>query len=242
MHTTVSRAVALLEEVQDGLRRRAQGGQALPLPIVCPPFVSLVPMGAVQDRQLVRLGAQNCHWEPEGPYTGEVSPTMLADLVDYVLVGHSERRAAGETDEEIAKKVGGAAAAGLVPILFVGEDQPGEAAMQQSGERLAEGVSRVDVGRQRLLVVYEPTWAIGGEEPAEPGQVQEVVAHLKGLLRQWGASDPQVIYGGTVTEDNVERFLRLEILDGVGATRASLDSEEFLEMVDRFATTAPGGQ
>jgi triosephosphate isomerase len=235
MYTTAIEAVALFGDIQQGLRERAEAGKRFPLPIICPPFLSLVPIRALTDHELVRLGAQNCHWEAEGPYTGEISPTMLRDVADYVLIGHSERRAAGETNEVIAKKVNAAAEAGLTPILFVGEDEPTDAAAQETDERLAVGVSSVDLKEHPVLVVYEPTWAVGADRPAEAGHVQEVVDHLKVRLRELGAGDPEVIYGGTVTGDNIDQFARLEVLDGVGATRASLDAGEFLEMLDRLA-------
>lgn len=235
MYTTAIEAVALFGDIQQGLRERADRGRRLPLPIICPPFLSLVPIRALTDHELVRLGAQNCHWEAEGPYTGEISPTMLADVADYVLIGHSERRAAGETDEQIAKKVRAASKAGLIPILFVGEDERTDAAAHQTEERLARGVSGVDLEEDRVLVVYEPTWAVGADRPADAGHVEELVQHLKTHLRELGATDPEVIYGGTVAGDNIDQFARLEVLDGVGATRASLDAREFLEMLDRLA-------
>jgi triosephosphate isomerase (TIM) len=234
MHTTVEQAVALVQAIQQGLRQRASRRQQLPNVIVCPPFVSLVPLRAVVDERLVRLGAQNCHWEKEGPHTGEISPVMLTGLARYVLVGHSERRAAGESDEEIAKKVATAAEVGLTPILFVGEDQPGAGARGQTERRLRRGISRIDVGRQAMLVVYEPAWAIGADRAADAEYVGEMSAGIKDLLRRLGASDPKVLYGGTVKQDNIEQFAALGVLDGVGATRASLDAQGFLAMIDRM--------
>lgn len=238
MHSTVGQAVALVQAMQQGLRERASRGQRLPAVIVCPPFVSLAPVRAVLDERLVRLGAQNCHWAAEGPYTGEVSAPMLAGLVQYVLVGHSERRATGESDEQIARKVSAAAAAGLTPILFAGEDEPGAGARAQTEHRLRRGISGVDLDRQAVLVVYEPAWAIGAERAADAGYVGEMVAGLKALLRRLGASHPEVLYGGTVRKENIDQFTRLDVLDGVGATRAALDTPGFLAMVDRMA---PGG-
>lgn len=235
MHTTVGQAVALVQAIQRGLQERASRGQQLPTVIICPPFVSLVPLQAVVDQRLVRLGAQNCHWEQEGPHTGEISPLMLVGLAQYVLVGHSERRAAGESDEQIASKVAAAAAAGLTPVLFVGEDQPGAGARSQTEQRLVHGTSRIDLGRQAVLVVYEPAWAIGADRAAGAGYVGEMVAGLKDLLRPLGASEPEVMYGGTVNQENIEQFTRLDILDGVGATRASLDAQGLLAMIDRMA-------
>lgn len=235
MHTTVDQALTLVQAIQEGLRERAAGGQQLPSVIVCPPFVSLVPLHAVVDKRLVRLGAQNCHWEKEGPHTGEISPVMLTGLAQYVLIGHSERRATSESDEQIARKVAAAAAAGLTPILFVGEDEPGAGARAQTEHRLRQGISRIDLGQQAVLVVYEPAWAIGADRAADAEYVQEMVAGLKDLLHRLGARDPEVIYGGTVNKENIEQFARLDVLDGVGATRASLDVPGFLAMIDRVA-------
>jgi len=235
MHTTVEQAVALVQSIQQGLRERVSAGQQLPRVIVCPPFVSLVPLRAVVDERLVCLGAQNCHWEKEGPHTGEISPVMLTGLAQYVMVGHSERRAGGESDEQIAKKVAAAAEVGLIPILFVGEDEPGAGALSQTEHRLRRAISRIDIGRQAVLVVYEPAWAIGADRAAGAEYVGEMVASLKDLLRSLGASDPKVLYGGTVKKENIEEFTRLDVLDGVGATRASLNTQSFLAMIDRMS-------
>jgi triosephosphate isomerase (TIM) len=237
MHTTVDQAVALVQAMQRGLRERTSGGQRLPIVIVCPPFVSLVPLRAVVDDQLVRLGAQNCHWDKEGAHTGEISPVMLTGLAQYVLVGHSERRAAGESDEQIAWKVAAAADAGLTPILFVGEDQPGAGARSQTVHRLKYGISSIDLSDQDVLVVYEPAWAIGVDRAADAEYVQEMVADLKDLLRQLGASDPKILYGGTVKKDNIEQFAAIDVLDGVGATRASLDADGLLAMIDLMTSS-----
>ena len=235
MHTTVNQAIALIQAIQQGLRERTFRGKQLPTVIVCPPFVSLVPLRAVIDERLVRLGAQNCHWDKEGAHTGEISPVMLTGLAQYVLVGHSERRALGESDEQIARKVAAAADAGLTPILFIGEDEPGAGARSQIAHRLRHGISRIDLTQQAVLVVYEPAWAVGADRPADTEYVREMVAGLKDLLRRLGASDPEVLYGGTVQKENIEQFAQLDVLDGVGATRASLDSYGFLEMIDRMA-------
>jgi triosephosphate isomerase len=235
MHTTVDQALALIQAIQQGLRERATRGQQLPSVIICPPFVSLVPVRAVVDQRLVRLGAQNCHWKQEGPHTGEISPVMLTGLTRYVLVGHSERRATGESDEQIARKVAATAQAGLTPILFVGEDKPGPGARSQTEHRLRQGISRIDLSQQDMLVVYEPAWAIGSDHAADPHYVQEMVARLKDLLHRLGTSDPTILYGGTVNKENIQHFTRLDILDGVGATRASLNTQEFLAMIDQIA-------
>lgn len=233
MYPTVDEAVALVRAIQAGLGERTRRGGTPPRVIVCPPFVALAPLQAVVDDRVVGLGAQNCHWESEGPYTGEISPRILQGFVEYVMVGHHERRAGGETDEQVSRKVAAVAEAGLVPILFVGEDSRDGDAIDRTEQRLRRGLSRIDVGSRRILVVYEPAWAIGAEAAAPAEHVGAVVDHIKGVLRALGASRPEVIYGGTVTEENIDDFAHLEVVDGVGATRASLDGETLLKIVDR---------
>jgi len=235
MYPGPGEAVGLVGRVQERLCEEAGSPGALPTVIVCPPVVSLAAVRGVADPGLVCLGAQNCHWEDSGPYTGEVSAAMLRDLVDYVLVGHSERRRAGESDEQVARKVAAVAAHAMTPILFVGEDEPSAQAAEQTVERLERGLGEVDVGRQAVVVVYEPTWAIGAEQAAAGDHVRSVVARLKQRLRDKGAQRPAVIYGGSVTADNVGQFTAIDELDGVGATRGTLDERGFVEIVRQVA-------
>ena len=232
MYPTVEEALSVVTAVRDGLEQRARSGPALPRVIVCPPFVALAPVRAVVQDGLVELGAQNCHWEAEGPFTGEVSVPMLTGLVEYVLVGHSERRATGETDEQISRKVAAVAANGMVPVLFVGEEEPGGEALGETERRLRHGLSRIDVARQAVLVVYEPAWAIGADRAAPVGDGRRAVGHLKGVLAALGAAEPEVLYGGTVCEANLDELARIDVLDGLGATRASLRAEGLLRIVD----------
>lgn len=246
MYTTPQRATELFTSIQDGLRERMNRSVPAPLAIICPPFVSLAVLRQLADRRLVALGAQNCHWQREGPYTGEISPEMLSGLADYVLLGHRDRRAAGETDEQIACKAAAAAACGIVPVVFVGEEHEGDDALALSDRQLCHAVSFLDVAAQPVLVVYEPAWAIGAEQAADPDRVATVTEHLKARLRTLGAAQPEVLYGGTVNGDTIDAFTRLGVLDGVGATRASLEAEGFLALVDRVArrpaTATPAGQ
>ncbi|MGI9002514.1 MAG: triose-phosphate isomerase [Pseudonocardia sp.] len=207
---------------------------------MCPPFPSLLAFAEVMDRRLLRLGAQDCHWKAAGPHTGEVSPTMLSGLVDYVLIGHSERRTTGETDEQIAKKVPAAAAAGLTPVLFVGEDEPTTTAASEAQQRLTRGLAATDLDTHPVLIVYEPSWAVGADAPADAGHVADVVTRLKERLSQLGAGRSEIIYGGTITADNVEQFTTIESLDGVGATRATLDERQFLQIIDAVARDQAG--
>jgi triosephosphate isomerase len=236
MYPTVDEARALLEAMQAGLLERVASGVEPPRVIVCPPFVALAPLRAVADDRVVRLGAQNCHWENEGPHTGEVSPRMLRGLVEYVMVGHSERRAAGETDDQIARKVAAVADNGLTPIVFVGEDSQDDDAVAMTEERLRHALSGVDVSAVPVLVVYEPAWAIGADHAAPAAHVERVVEHVKGVLGELAARQREILYGGTVAEENVVEFAALEVLDGMGATRSSLDPESFLRLIDRMVS------
>ena len=235
MYLGTADAIDLVARVQQRLRQEADSGVELPTVIVCPPAVSLMAMRDMADRRCVALGAQNCHWEPCGAYTGEISAPMLAGLVDYVLIGHSERRRVGETDEQIARKVAAVAANGMTPILFVGEDEPTSAAAERAQERLERGLAEVDVSGRPVLVVYEPTWAIGADTPAAADHVRVVVTRLKQWLTDHGAQQPTIIYGGTVTADNVGEFTAIDVLDGVGATRGTLDENGFLTIVRQVA-------
>lgn len=235
MYPTIDQARAVLAGVRAGLADRLAAGSGLPRVIVCPPFVALTALRALVDDRVVRLGAQNCHWEQWGPYTGEISTSMLHGLVEYVLVGHSERRAAGETDEQVAAKVAAVAGAGLVPVVFVGEDDVDDDPCEAAEERLVRALARADPVTQPFLVVYEPAWAVGGREPAPPDHVRRAVDHLKATLLELGTPDPVVLYGGAVDRDGVDRLSSLENLDGVGATRATLDAESFLHVIDQVA-------
>ena len=235
MYPGPAEAIGLLARVQERLREEVGSPFALPTVIVCPPAISLMAMRDMADRHLVRLGAQNCHWEASGPYTGEISPAMLRGLVDYVLVGHSERRRAGETDEQVASKVAAVAANAMTPILFVGEEEPTAAAAEQTEERLERGLAEVDVARRPVVVVYEPAWAIGAEKAAAGDHVRTVVTRLKERLVDKGAQRPAGIYGGSVTAGNGGQFTAIDVLDGVGATRATLDQRGFVTIVQRVA-------
>ena len=216
MYPTVDEARALLLAVQAGLLER---GPALPCVIVCPPAVALAPLRELVDDRVVRLGAQHCHWEDEGPHTGEISPRMLRGLVEYVMVGHQDRRAAGQRDEDVARTVEAVVRNGMSPILFV-----------ETERQLRAGLSRIDPAGHDLLVVYEPSWAIGADRAAPAEHVREAVQQLRAVV-----GETPVLYGGTVNDDNLDELAAVDVLDGLGATRAGLDPDAFLRIIDRVA-------
>jgi triosephosphate isomerase len=189
--------------------------------VVCPPFVSLE--AAVQALAGTEVGvfAQNCHWELEGAFTGEVSATMLQELGVYgTLVGHSERRQwFGETDETVAQRVRTALAQGLHVIACVGESE----AEREAGE--TDAVLRRQVGvleaDENLVIAYEPVWAIGTGKTATPEMAQQAHETIKSVL------DLPVLYGGSVKPDNAAELMAQPAVDGALVGGASLDVESF---------------
>jgi triosephosphate isomerase (TIM) len=188
---------------------------------VCPPYVSLAE--AVQALADTEIGvyAQSCHWEPEGPFTGEISVPMLRELGVYgTIVGHSERRQLfGETDEAVARRVEAALEHGLYVIACVGETE----AEREAGEteavlRRQLSVLRVD---DNLIVAYEPVWAIGTGKTATPATAQDAHGFIKSLL------DVPVLYGGSVKPENADELCAQRDIDGALVGGASLDLESF---------------
>jgi triosephosphate isomerase len=210
---------------------------------VHPAFTALRSIQTVLDADgiPIALGAQNCHWEAFGPYTGEIAPPMLAKLdVQYVIVGHSERRQLfGETDETVNKKVKAVLAAGMTPILAVGEtlDERRAGLTEQKCLTQAEaglaGVTAEEVGG--LVVAYEPIWAIGTGQVATPDDAQSVIGrvrrHISRLYGEPAGSTVRIQYGGSVKPGNVAELMSQPDIDGALVGGASLDADEFSRII-----------
>ncbi|RMH82948.1 MAG: triose-phosphate isomerase [Actinomyces sp.] len=211
---------------------------------VHPPFTALRSVQTVlqADRIPIVLGAQNCHWESEGAYTGEVSPAMLAKLdVRYVIVGHSERRQLfGESDEIVARKLRAVLGAAMTPILCVGETleerEEGRALDKVAGQVRAalDGLGADTVGG--LVVAYEPIWAIGTGRTASAADAQEMCAHIRSLVADgWGpaaASSLRIQYGGSVKPVNAPELMAQDDIDGALVGGASLVADDFARIVN----------
>lgn len=209
--------------------------------VICPPFTALADVGRAIAGSNVELGAQDMHWETEGAYTGGISGPMLWELgCTYVIVGHSERRRHfGETDEEVGRKVQAAFAQELLPILCVGETLEERDAGRT--ETVIEGQIRIAVAGlgpdalPRLVVAYEPVWAIGTGRSATGQEANRVSA----LIRQWlgaagggpSADETRVLYGGSVTPENMAEFAGQPEIDGALVGGASLNAEAFAQIV-----------
>jgi triosephosphate isomerase len=237
MNTTIDEGLALV----DALLHLVGTVSAVDR-VVCPPFVSLQAISARLSGSEIALGAQNLHFEAKGAYTGEVSATMLTDLVSYVIVGHSERRHIfGETDEMAAKKVRAALAAGLTPILCVGETLEErdagqtEAVLRRQTHAALEGLTELG----GLVIAYEPVWAIGTGRAATAADAQSGNAVIRGeLSRILGPAASQatrIQYGGSVTPDNAAELLSQPDIDGALVGGASLVAASFAAIVNAAA-------
>jgi triosephosphate isomerase len=207
---------------------------------LCVPFTDLRALVDSARGSRVQVYAQNMHHEPEGPYTGEVSAPMLAELeVAGVLLGHSERRAMfGETDKALALKVPAALAAGMVPVLCVGETEE-ERDAGETDRKLRQQIrdDLAGVPNERLadvVIAYEPIWAIGTGRVATAEQAQEAIAFIRALVgdRDRTAADSvRILYGGSVKPDNAAELLGLPDVDGALVGGASLQPDSFAEIV-----------
>ena len=240
MHGTLAEARALATALRDGLRR-PRGVEV----VICPPFTALAVVAEILTGSPLRLGGQDCHWEAAGAYTGEVSPAMLVELgCRYVLVGHSERRRElGETDEQISRKVQGALAHGLTPVLCVGEtaDERRQGLTFTTIEgQLRAGLSGLaPEAIVQVVLAYEPVWAIGTGNNATPAQAGEVHGYLRGLLSELTSKEMaqtiRLLYGGSVKADNADALAVEPEIDGVLVGGASLQAPGFIAIVRKTA-------
>ncbi len=242
MHRDHLEAIQLVQKLAYHLEEEDYTGQDV---VVCPPFIALRSVQTLiqSDHLPIALGAQNCHPEDEGAFTGEISPPMLKRLdVAYVLAGHSERRALfGETDEVVNAKVAAIQRHGMRPILCVGETQEereagraGEVVTSQLRGSLA-GITVTPETAEELVVAYEPVWAIGTGLTATPEDAQEMCATVRAELTSLYSSEVadaiRVQYGGSVKPGNVRSLMEQPDIDGALVGGASLSSEDFALIV-----------
>lgn len=240
MHGTVVEARALAAQVRDGLKR-PRGVEV----VLCPPFTALAAVAETLAGSAVGLGAQNCHWEPSGAFTGEVAPAMLTELgCRLVILGHSERRQRfGETDAQVNSKVRAALAHGLTPLLCVGESaqerSQGLTFNTVEGQLRAGLAGLAPEALGRCLIAYEPIWAIGTGVNATPAQASEVQGYLRGLLSELASKEIaqaiRILYGGSVKPENAGELMREPEIDGALVGGASLQAAAFLGIVRKAA-------
>jgi len=210
--------------------------------VLCPPFTDLRTLQTLieSDKIPIALGAQNCHWEDHGAFTGEVSPPMLKKLiVEYVIVGHSERRQLfGETDDTVNQKVAAVLKHEMTPILCVGETlEEREAGQTEArvGEQTRAALRGVKTdAAARCVLAYEPIWAIGTGRNATPDDANETIGAIRGVLRDlYGeiADAIRIQYGGSVKPGNIAELMQMPEIDGALVGGASLDPDDFARIV-----------
>jgi triosephosphate isomerase len=231
MNTTLSEAIALVKKMRPGLEP-IEGVEK----VICPPFISLAAIKELLKGSSIKLGAQNMHFEEKGAYTGEISPLMLAELCQFVIVGHSERRQYfKETGEIIDKKVKAALGVGLKPILCIGETlEENEAGKTQEvlAKQLSSSSARI---YSDLVLAYEPVWAIGTGKAASGRQANDTIGFIRQFLsKQCGkeiAQGVRILYGGSVNSANIAEFIKQPEIDGALVGGASIKADEFIGIV-----------
>ena len=237
MNTTLPEARSLIEE----LRKTLKGIKGVEK-VICPPFISLALARELLEGTDIKLGAQNMYFEERGAYTGEISPSMLSGLCEYVILGHSERRGYfGEDDKLVNKKVKAAISFGLKPILCVGERLEERDAGQTEEvvtRQVREGLRDLD-SLPGLVIAYEPVWAIGTGRPATGEEANRVSRLIRGLVAElYGdtvAGELRIQYGGSVTKANITEFISQPEIDGALVGGASLKAEEFSSIIEQTA-------
>jgi triosephosphate isomerase (TIM) len=236
MYKTIAEALQFVEAVRDPLREYPGVGKA-----ICAPSVALSPLQDVLRGTDIRLGAQNMHWEDQGAFTGEVSPLMLKSVVDFVIIGHSERRQFfGETDETVNKKSKAALAHSLIPIVCVGEsldqNRAGETASFVGGQVRAafDGISPEQA--RGIVVAYEPIWAIGTGLAATADDANRIIGGaVRGTLASlYGdviAQQMIIQYGGSIKPDNVLELMQQPEIDGGLVGGASLKPADYITLI-----------
>ena len=233
MNTTVSEAVGLVNEMRPELDKIANVDK-----VICPPFISLAAVGELIKGSSIKLGAQNLYSENKGAYTGEISPLMLADLCEFVIIGHSERRQYfNESGEIVNKKLLAALRVGLKPILCIGERlEENEAGKTEDviAEQLRSSLVDIDYPTG-LVIAYEPIWAIGTGKAATGKQANETIGFIRQTISQKYsreiAQEMRILYGGSVTASNTAEFINQPEIDGALVGGASLKADEFLSIV-----------
>jgi len=240
MNKTVKEAVDMVED----LKQRVGNIQDVEI-VIFPPFTALKSVGEVVKGTNIGLGAQNMYWEEEGAYTGEISPLMILDIgCRYVILGHSERRQYfKETNEEINKKLKVALSSGITPVVCVGEkieERRRGKAKKVVEEQIKDCFKEITLEEaRRIVIAYEPVWAIGTGETATPEQAEEMHLFIRNLLKDlFGEEISQSLriqYGGSVKPANIEELMKEKDIDGALVGGASLKADSFAEIIKKTA-------
>lgn len=235
MHKTIAEALEFVHEVKDRVNNDKVEA------VICAPFTLLKDLKQATKGTNIKIGAQNMHFEEKGAFTGEISPLMLKELdMDYVVIGHSERRQYfNETDETVNKKVLKALEVGIDPILCVGETLEEREAGNTKDvckvqvEKALENVSKEDLAK--VVIAYEPVWAIGTGKTATSEDANDVIAYIREVVANlYGelANEVRIQYGGSVKPSNVAEIMNQSDIDGALVGGASLEANDYVELVN----------
>ncbi len=241
MNTTITEAISLVKAIQPELDKVTNVEKVL-----CPPFISLSAIYELIKDTSVKLGAQNVYFQSKGAFTGEISPIMLRDLCEFVIIGHSERRQYfGETDEIVNKKIKAALEIGLIPIVCVGEALDVRENLKTEAvisAQVQNGLAGVPANKS-IVVAYEPIWAIGTGKAATGEQANQTCKLIRDTIAKlWDtmtADSIRILYGGSVTPDNISEFTSQPDIDGGLVGGASLKANDFVTIVSRTARVRP---
>lgn len=235
MHKTIAEALEFVNDVKDRVDNDKVEA------VICAPFTLLKDLKQATKGTNIKIGAQNMHFEEKGAFTGEISPLMLKELdMDYVVIGHSERRQYfNETDETVNKKVLKALEVGIDPILCVGETLEEREAGNTKDickvqvEKALENVSKEDLAK--VVIAYEPVWAIGTGKTATSEDANDVIAYIREVVANlYGelANEVRIQYGGSVKPSNVAEIMNQSDIDGALVGGASLEANDYVELVN----------
>ena len=240
LYKTIGQAI----ELANGLKRGLFQVNASDIEVViCPVYTALSEVAEVVANSTIGLGAQDCYWQDEGAFTGEVSCPMIKDAgCTYVIIGHSERRQFfGETNETVNKKLKAALTHGLTPLVCVGEtlaEREANRTFAVIEDHVKNGLAGITAEQaKKLVVAYEPVWAIGTGKVATPQQAQEAHKCIRDLLEKLfdkeTAGQMRIQYGGSVKPDNIEELMRQPDVDGALVGGASLKVDSFADIVKK---------
>ncbi len=236
MHKTIDEAVAFVADIKGEVAKTDVEVA------ICAPFTLLKDLKAAAAGSKIKIAAQNMHYEEKGAFTGEISPLMLKELaIDYVIIGHSERRQYyNETDETVNKKLLKAFAVGIKPIVCVGETleqrEAGEA-QKVVESQIRKGLAALAAAQVAdLVIAYEPIWAIGTGKTASAADANQMIAHIRNVVKELYDEEiseaVRIQYGGSVKPANVEQIMNQSDIDGALVGGASLKSEDFIQLIN----------
>ncbi len=231
------------KELAQGLKERVGKPFDKGCVVLCPPFTDLRIVNEVIKDSAIGLGAQNMYWQEKGAFTGEIAPGMVKDAgCSYVIIGHSERRKYfAETNETVNKRIKAALSCGLTPIVCVGEsleEREADKAFAVVEDHIRGALKDISVDDvKKIVIAYEPVWAIGTGKTATPAQAEEIHKFIRGILKELYseeiAENILILYGGSVKPDNIEELIQQSDIDGALVGGAALKVDSFAEMIEK---------